>query len=424
MDFQQYQVPFEVEYLQRPGPAPTPVWLEVDFDSLLNRRPAYIDLSSIRAEMDGRLVSAQFTPAEEFDALERCRGAVGLLLDDGGIVRRGLLSFAAAPPAAEDALRLPYPPHSHRRVLPDGRIAPPIYLPSLQLIPQPEGRIDVEQEGALVTSYHYRTSDPRPYLYPLIGPSGRGLTRLGHPHDPGDTHGHHRSIWVGFQKVDGENFWEERQGGRLVHQQFERLEDGAVFARILDRVHWITQDGRGMLNERRDVRVYPGADGGRLVDFTLEFRGPDDGRGTVRLDQTPFGFLGVRVAKSLGAFDGGGVIRNSEGGINEPGVFWKPARWCDYSGPISPGEWNGLAFLDSPTNPMHPTPWHVRPDGWMGAAIAAHQALQIPEGEALVLRYRLYAHPGTAQEARVEAAWHDFAYPPRAHLRGPVTAAG
>ena len=38
-----------------------------------------------------------------------------------------------------------------------------------------------------------------------------------------------------------------------------------------------------------------------------------------------------------GVHDGGGTIRNSEGGVNEAGVFWKPARWCDYSGRIQTG---------------------------------------------------------------------------------------
>jgi hypothetical protein len=141
--------------------------------------------------------------------------------------------------------------------------------------------------------------------------------------------------------------------------------------------------------------------------------------GPVALDKTSFGFLAVRVAKSMGVFDGGGMILNSEGGINEPGVFWKPARWCDYSGPVTSSQWNGIGFLDHPSNPHHPTPWHVRPDGWMGAAFATAEGYQIPKAGWLELKYRLYLHSGTAKEANVERAWHDFAHPPRVSL-GPA----
>lgn len=282
----------------------------------------------------------------------------------------------------------------------------------MQLVPQGDGRLDVEDDGRLVTSYRYGPDQPKPYLYPLIGPAGRGLTRLGHPHDPGETHSHHHSVWCGFRTVNGESFWEEARGGRLRHQQFARLEDGPAAARFLAVVHWIARSGKPVLIERRDITVYA-ADGPRLIDFRLRFRGAE---GPVTLDRTSFGFLAVRVAKSMGVFDGGGEIRNSEGGINEPGVFWKPARWCDYSGPVTADAWNGIAFLDHPSNPRHPTPWHVRPDGWMGAALATREGLAIPAGEELALRYRFYLHAGDAREARVEAVWHDFAHPPRVTL--------
>jgi hypothetical protein len=57
--------------------------------------------------------------------------------------------------------------------------------------------------------------------------------------------------------------------------------------------------------------------------------------GAVTLGQTPFGLLGVRMAKSIGVADGGGRILNSEGGVNEVGCFRKAARWVDYSGPVT-----------------------------------------------------------------------------------------
>jgi hypothetical protein len=418
MAHREWRAPLEVEHTQAPALPQAPVSVPVDFTRLLAAAGArgMADLASVRVEAGGRLLPAQFSPGEQFEAADRCTGTL-VFLAPAAARWRGALLFGAEDDATVP--RLPYPPRSYRRALPDGRIAPPAAFARMQLVPQPEGRLDVEEDGRLVTAYHHRASEPKPYLYPLIGPAGRGLTRLGHPHDPGETHRHHHSIWCGFRGVSGENFWEEpaapRAGGVLRHQRFERLEDGPVFARFRALVHWET-GRRRVLVERREVTVYRGWEA-RLLDFVLHYQGPDGA--AVALDRTSFGFLAVRVAKSMGAFDGGGVIVNSEGGINEPGVFGKPARWCDYSGPVTEDAWNGIAFLDHPSNARHPTPWHVRPDGWMGAALCTQDALTIPAGGSLELRYRLYVHAADARRARVEAAWHDFAHPPRVAL-GPA----
>ena len=89
---------------------------------------------------------------------------------------------------------------------------------------------------------------------------------------------------------------------------------------------------RGFL-ETRTTRLRPLPDRESLVEITLVFTAS---HGPVTFGKTPFGFLGVRVAKLMGVHDGGGTIRNSQGGVNEKGVFWKPARWVDYSGRVAP----------------------------------------------------------------------------------------
>ena len=59
----------------------------------------------------------------------------------------------------------------------------------------------------------------------MIGPSGRSLTRMGHPHDP-VTHSHHNSVWVSHHDVNGESFWDDRGPGRIVHRRVIRYDDG------------------------------------------------------------------------------------------------------------------------------------------------------------------------------------------------------
>ncbi len=121
-----------------------------------------------------------------------------------------------------------------------------------------------------------------------------------------------------------------------------------------------------MLHAKRRVSVkqLAGREWLLLLELQLEARTAD-----VPLGGTPFGMLGVRMAKTIGVRGSGGTIRNSEGGADEAGCFRKPARWMDYSGPITPTAVEGIALFDHPQNPNHPVPFHCRNDGWMGAAL-------------------------------------------------------
>ena len=77
----------------------------------------------------------------------------------------------------------------------------------------------------------------------------------------------------------------------------------------------------------------PDEAGSWWLTIDLQFEAPPKSR--VVLGKTPFGPIGVRMAKTIGVTDGGGRILNSAGQRNEAEVFHKPARWVDYSGPIT-----------------------------------------------------------------------------------------
>jgi hypothetical protein len=115
------------------------------------------------------------------------------------------------------------------------------------------------------------------------------------------------------------------------------------------------------------------------------------------------------MAKTIGVNDGGGMIRNSEDAINEPQVHEKPARWVDYSGPITPTAREGITLLDHPQNPNHPTVFHVRNDGWMGAALTFAAPRTIPPGQPLKLRYGFWVHAGVPTAAKIDEQFAEFA---------------
>ena len=112
--------------------------------------------------------------------------------------------------------------------------------------------------------------------------------------------------------------------------------------------------------------------------------------------QTNFGFLGVRVAKTMSEQFGGGRLTDARGSRGEAAIMGKASRWVDYSGPSAPGKIEGICVMDHPSNPNHPTHWHVRGDGWMGASFNRESPYGVARDHSLCLRYRLLVHSGYA----------------------------
>jgi len=284
--------------------------------------------------------------------------------------------------------------------LPDARP-----VPRLQAVPQPQAQVSFQRDGIEIARYHFGRDGQRPFLFPVPGPSGRSLTRLGHPRDP-ESHSHHNSFWVAHQFVNGVNFWGDTSGARIVHLRTLRLDDSDTAAFLETENAWRDPEGKTLLRELRRITVEELEAGERLLVLELQLEAVV---GEVKLDESAFGLVAVRMAKTIGVRDGGGTIRNSEGGVNEAGCFRQPARWCDYSGPIAPGTIEGLTLLDHPMNPHHPVPFHVRDDGWMGASLTFPGAIVIPPGQPLRLRYGLYVHAGRPSPEILERRWQTFA---------------
>lgn len=286
-------------------------------------------------------------------------------------------------------------------------------VPRVQVEPLPHHQATFSAGGRELTRYHFDPADRRPFLYPLVGPSGRSLTRMGHPHDP-VGHSHHNSVWVAHHLVNGVNFWGDRGPnlGRIVPQRVEQYDDGDEAAALLAVNHWVNEaTGEVLVIERRriEVRPLPGNESLTVVDLQLAAD-----KKPVTFDKTPFGLFAVRMRKTIGVHDGGGTIRNSAGGVNEKGldgaegVFWKPAHWCDYSGQVSHGVIEGVTLFDHPTNPNHPTVFHVRDDGWMGSCLTFDASRTVEPGAPLRLRYGLYTHGGLRSRNELDAQWKDF----------------
>src|SRR6187455_1059626 len=75
-------------------------------------------------------------------------------------------------------------------------------VPRMQVLPLPMDQASIEREGLEISRYYFGKDLFRPFLYPLVGPSGTSLTRMGHPRDP-NGHSHHNSVWVSHHDVGG-----------------------------------------------------------------------------------------------------------------------------------------------------------------------------------------------------------------------------
>jgi len=286
-------------------------------------------------------------------------------------------------------------------------------VPRVQLVPQPDEQVSFQVDGQEKLRWHAAPRYPRPFFFPLIGPSGRSVTRMGHPAAP--DHNHHRSLWWGHQNVGSVNFWEERGGVQQVRQDaWVHYQDGAEEAGMVVRLGWHDSHNTRLMQQELIAVYRPLSAGESWLELQTAFTPVVDG---LALGKTNFGFLGLRVAASISAHYGGGKLTNSEGVTGEKDLFAKAAKWMDYSGPIVGETWEGITWFDHPSNPRYPTAWHVRDDGWMSAAFCLQEGHKLRKTEPLRLRYGFHIHAkavdaktaGARQKAFADSAAWDVA---------------
>jgi len=268
----------------------------------------------------------------------------------------------------------------------------------------PYHQASFQRDGVEIARYHFGPELNRPFVFPVVGPSGVSLTRMGHPRDP-ESHSHHNSVWISHTDVNGIDFWSDSGKGKIRHKRIIKFDDTGESSSILTENEWLTTDGKVLLTETRQVMVVLLENSEWLLVIDMQLKADNK---PITFGKTPFGLIGVRMAKTIGVNDGGGTIRNSEGGINEKDIFWKRAKWVDYSGPVTNQKIEGITLFDYPDNPNFPTYFHVRNDGWMGASLTFDAPREIQPDKPLHLRYGLYVHSDTKNKDAIEAKWYQF----------------
>ncbi|MCS7025564.1 MAG: PmoA family protein [Bryobacteraceae bacterium] len=283
-------------------------------------------------------------------------------------------------------------------------------------------RISVDINGAPFTSL-YIANVRKPYLHPLRSASGKIVTRRypmenveGEPKD----HPHHRGLWFTHGDVNGVDFWmsdplaRNDNGAVIAVKQIHRAKGGRDKGQIVATFEWRDKSGAVHLVEDRTITFYAETDR-RTMDIEARLTAANR---DVKFGDTKEGSFGLRLNPQLQELKGTGKMTNAEGAQTEKQVWGRPSAWVDYAGTID-GEPLGIAILDHPSNPRHPTHWHSRAYGLFAANIfGLHDfygdktkdgSLLLKKGESLRFLYRVLIHPGDTASANIAAEFRKFA---------------
>ncbi|PYJ07096.1 MAG: hypothetical protein DME25_04640 [Verrucomicrobia bacterium] len=285
---------------------------------------------------------------------------------------------------------------------------------------QPD-KLRIEVNGQLFTEYHFKGA-PHVYFYPVLGPGGVPMTRnwpMKEVEGEERDHPHHRSLWYCHGAVNGVDFWSESpKAGKIVHDKFLEVQGGAESGVVRSANKWIAPEGQVIITDERLFRVYARPDSERLFDFEVTLKAGDK---EVVLGDTKEGSMAIRLNEAMRLSVGRGKrgkghIVESTGGRDDQ-TWGQRADWCDYYAPLD-GQVVGVALFDHPSNPRHPTWWHVRDYGLFAAnPFGAHDFEKkspgagnwiIAPGKSATFKYRFYMHRGDEAEAKVAERYQEY----------------
>ncbi len=274
----------------------------------------------------------------------------------------------------------------------------------------------VKIDGQLFTEYLVR-SGSKPVLWPIIGPTGKPMTRdypmLDHPGETKD-HPHQRSLWFTHGEVNDANLWVEGdKAGTIAHREFLKIAGGKP-AVVATRNDWLAANGTKLCEDERTLRFDSDGDA-RWIDFDITIRATG---GAVTFGDTKEGTFGVRVAETMSVdAKRGGQIVNSRQQV-DAAAWGQAAPWVDYHGPID-GQTVGIAILNHPSSFRFPTYWHVRTYGLFAAnpfglhdftrAKSGSGAYTLSSGKTVIFRYRVLLHRGDEKDGKVAEAFSAYA---------------
>jgi len=283
---------------------------------------------------------------------------------------------------------------------------------------QTENSLALLNDSNTVWQLNYDKRYDKPYFHPIALADGTVLTDNG----PAD-HPWHHGLWWSWKFINRVNYWEEAPTSRLAPGRSEitavkltKRPDGNAEAQFTVEYH---PPGKfTLVTEKRTLKISPPDEKGVYrIDWASVFEAADN---DVLFGRTPiigepcgviwggYAGLSVRLAKDAQNWR----AADSVGHVFDKETNNAKAKWLDYTIQAGPASTEaGIAILDHPSNPRHPTPWYVilgEPMRYFSPAFLYYQPYTLASGEQLKLRYRVLVHPGPTDKEWLENEWIEF----------------
>jgi len=279
--------------------------------------------------------------------------------------------------------------------------------------------LTVLENGKPVLSYNYGMMSPPQgidahrysrscYIHPLYGLDGDVLTG-----DFQRDHPHHRGIFwawpkcsVGDRKVDEWHFGGIRQ---FFEKWLAREAESDIAEVSVQNVWLLDDDTKPKVREQIRFTVHRAEENCREIDFHLKFTNVAEVPVTIK-GQNEAGYGGFAIRMDGARPDP--VITTARGRLKED-TNRIDTPWADFSSRAGPDKpISGVAIFQHPANPGYPhSGWTLRYYGFLGAAWPHDDPFILQPGDSFELRYRVYVHRGTAEDADVATKFTAYSTP-------------
>ena len=272
----------------------------------------------------------------------------------------------------------------------------PVVQYNYETVPLPEGYLERLQQGK---QYAVPRSD---YIHPLFDLNGKPIT-----HDWADDHAHHRGIYwawpeVGYKGELGDLHALQKVFARP-NGKIETAEKNGTVSLRAENI-WKWKDEEPIVHETATITVYPLAQNGRKIDLDFRFKCLVDEVTLARRGQEHYGGLNIRMA-NLDGFQSG-AFREHDGDAAKNGAAWVFGTWKD----ATSGKSMELTVFEKADNPDYPGDYLPVPEiQWFQSTFPKKGTrFVLKKDDTLTLRFQLWLHEATADDATKKAAWKEF----------------
>jgi len=263
----------------------------------------------------------------------------------------------------------------------------------------------IRKDNQVVAAYRTNPNQKYPYIFPLAGP----ISRVSVTSESAQPWPHHRSVFMGADRVNGGNYWQEgADRGQILSQDLKLTKAETDVVEFTDRCIWKKPSEADPIIEdtRKYTLTWKNAD-----YYTLDFEFAMKMLVDVHIEKTNHGFFGVRVEQDLCPFGGGNLV-GADGVVGEADSFGKPNKWMAFYGKrrFNPAITEGVAVFCPPKEPFENCPWFTRDYGNISPMpfLFTEGGFSWKKDEVLKGVYRIVVFAGEPKDVDLNGLWNEI----------------